>query len=234
MSERIITDENKIIRPIARIHTDFPDKFGIPRQSNLINSLRGQIVFEPAFRDANALREIEQYSHLWLIWGFSANKEEEFHPTVRPPRLGGNTRVGVFASRSPFRPNSLGLSVVKLEKVDYSSEKGPVIEVSGIDMLDGTPIYDIKPYLPYVDSVPGATDGFALNKKEGSLNVTFLENLYEAVPAASRDALTAVLSQDPRPQYQEDPSRIYKMDFAGMNVSFSVSGDTLCVVDVKR
>ncbi len=233
MSDKMTTAETKEIRPIAYIHTDFSDKFGIPRQSNLISELKGRIIFEPEFRDANAVREIEQYSHLWLIWGFSANEEGEFRPTVRPPRLGGNTRVGVFASRSPFRPNSLGLSVVKLEKVELSAENGPVITVSSVDMLDGTPIYDIKPYLPYVDSVPDATDGFALNKKEGTLIVTFLDNLKEIVPAASLDALIAVLSQDPRPQYQDDPSRIYKMDFAGMNVSFTVSGDTLCVTELK-
>lgn len=226
-------NNSRVITTIARIHTDFHDKFGIPRQSGLVEELKGRIVFEPAFRDPNALRELEKYSHLWLIWGFSENfGDTSFHPTIRPPRLGGNTRTGVFASRSPFRPNSLGLSVVKLDSIDFSTSEGPVINVSGIDMLDNTPIYDIKPYLPYVDSVPDASNGFSLNKKEGTLNVTFPENLLSLVPENLRNAVTNVLSQDPRPQYHDDVTRTYKMDFANLNISFNVDGLNLLVTNI--
>lgn len=226
--------DSREISPIARIKTGFNDKFGIPRQSGLVKELTGKIVFEPDFRDSNALREIEQYSHLWLIWGFSENTDEAFRPTIRPPRLGGNTRVGVFASRSPFRPNSLGLSVVKLENVELTTPDGPVITVSGIDMLNDTPIYDIKPYLPYVDSVPEASDGFSLNQKEGTLTVNVPENIINQIPESLGNALISVLSQDPRPQYQDDPERIYKMDFSGLNVSFKVSGQNLTVTEVNK
>lgn len=226
--------DSREISPIARIKTGFNDKFGIPRQSGLVKELTGKIVFEPDFRDSNALREIEQYSHLWLIWGFSENTDESFRPTIRPPRLGGNTRVGVFASRSPFRPNSLGLSVVKLENVELTTPDGPVITVSGIDMLNDTPIYDIKPYLPYVDSVPEASDGFSLNQKEGTLTVNVPENIINQIPESLGNALISVLSQDPRPQYQDDPERIYKMDFSGLNVSFKVSGQNLTVTEVNK
>lgn len=228
-----MNNDSREIRPIAHIKTGFSDKFGIPRQSGLVNELIGKIIFEPEFRDPNALREIEQYSHLWLIWGFSENVDEPFRPTIRPPRLGGNTRVGVFASRSPFRPNSLGLSVVKLENIELSTPDGPVLTVSGIDMLDGTPVYDIKPYLPYVESIPEASDGFSLNKKDGTLKVRFSEGICENISEDRLKTLISLLSQDPRPQYQDDPERIYKMDYDGMNISFCVSDEVLTVINIK-
>ncbi len=221
------------IEPIAYIRTDFHEKFGIPRQSGLIPELKGRIVFEPKYRDANALREIEGFTHLWLIWGFSANKKDTWEPTVRPPRLGGNTRVGVFATRSPYRPNPLGLTVVKLEALENTDE-GTVLIVSGADMMDNTPIYDIKPYLPYVDSVPEASDGFALSEKEGRLKVDFSKDVAAILTDEKKELISKVLSQDPRPQYQNEPERVYKMRFAEYDVSFTIKDDTVTVIGITE
>ncbi len=217
---------------IAHIHTDFPTKFGIPRQSEMIESLKGVIVFEPEYRDVEALRGIEEFSHIWLIWEFSESKRENWSPTVRPPRLGGNTRMGVFATRSPFRPNPIGLSVVKLEKVELHTKEGPVLHVSGIDMMDGTPVYDIKPYIPYTDLQSDATGGFtdAIDKQQ--LKVVFPEQLLSLITSEKRKTLTEVLSLDPRPSYQDDPERIYGLLFAGFDIRFSVSENTLTVKEI--
>lgn len=220
------------LRVIAHIHTDFPQKFGIPRQSGLANALQARIVFEPAYRNPDALREIEQFSHLWLIWGFSQAVRDEFSPTVRPPRLGGNTRIGVFATRSPFRPNPLGLSCVQLDRVEMDEALGPVLHIRGADLLDGTPIYDIKPYLPYVDSHPDARGGFTEETRDYALRVDFPDALLTRIPADKREALLQVLSQDPRPSYQDDPQRVYGMSFAGWEIKFTVSHGVLCVQDV--
>jgi tRNA-Thr(GGU) m(6)t(6)A37 methyltransferase TsaA len=219
------------MRIIARIHSDFSSKFGIPRQSGLVDSLRATIVFEPEFRSPESLRGIEGYSHLWLIWQFSecVSEEGSWSPTVRPPRLGGNKRVGVFATRAPYRPNPIGLSSVKLEEVRLHTPDGPVLVVSVADLMDGTPIYDIKPYLAYVDSHPDARDGFALAQKEGVLTVNCPASLLACLPESKRRSLLDVLAQDPRPQYQNDPDRIYQFEFAGVHVEFSVSGDVLTV-----
>lgn len=221
------------IKPIAFIKTDFREKFGIPRQSGLVEELSAKIVFAPEYRNADALRGLDGFSHLWLIWEFSEAKREGWTPTVRPPRLGGNTRMGVFATRSPFRPNPLGLSVVRLGGVDFDCENAPVIEVFGADLMDGTPIYDIKPYLPYVDSKPDAKNGFALAQSEGTLNVEFPQRLKERIPTDKLDGLIAVLSQDPRPQYQNNPERIYTMSFGGFEVSFKVDGELLFVTEIR-
>lgn len=224
----------KQLKTIARMRSDFPQKFGIPRQSGLVEELRGEIIFAPEFRSPDALRGIEGFSHLWLIWGFSANEREAtFSPTVRPPRLGGNERLGVFATRSPFRPNGLGLSCVKLEKVELQGPDGPVLHVSGADLMDGTPIYDIKPYVPYADCRPEAREGFA-SRPEGALTVEFPEELLNEVPQGRREALKGVLSCDPRPRYQDDPRREYGMAFGGLNVKFTVAGDTLSVTGIER
>lgn len=220
------------MRIIARIHTDFTEKFGIPRQSGLANTA-GTIVFEPDFRVKEAFRGLEGFSHLWLIWKFSETEREGWSPTVRPPKLGGNRRVGVFASRSPFRPNPIGLSSVKLERVCTESPQGPVLYVSGADMMDGTPIFDIKPYLAYTDSHPEATGGFALQKKEGALAVDFPVLLAQKMPPDKRAALEEALAQDPRPAYQSD-ERLYTFSFAGYEVSFRVNGEILSVVDVRK
>ena len=227
-------NEQLTLKVIGHIHTDFPEKFGLPRQSGLVEELRGTIVFTPEYRVPEALREIEQYSHLWLIWGFSEAVRETWSPTVRPPRLGGNKRVGVFATRSPFRPNALGLSCVKFVGVRNTAEFGTVLEVAGIDMMDGTPIYDIKPYLPYVDSHPNALGGFAEEKKGYALSVECSETLLAPLTEEQKTALLAVLSQDPRPSYQQDPERIYGMDFADVTVKFKVENDLLKVVDIKE
>lgn len=219
---------------IARIHTDFTSKFGIPRQSGLVDELEATIVFEPEYRNPDALRGIEEYSHLWLIWQFSECVGKEWTPTVRPPRLGGNKRMGVFATRSPFRPNPVGLSSVKLIGIEKTAEYGCVIHVSGADMLDGTPIYDIKPYLPYVDSHPEASNGFALDEKEGRLEVEFPDVLLETIPESKQKALIAVLAQDPRPGYQNEPERIYGIEFAGFDVRFRVDGKNLTVIEIIK
>lgn len=220
------------IVPVARIRSDFSEKFGIPRQSGLVPELRAQVVFEPDFRDPEALRGIEGFSHLWLIWGFSRSPEG-WHPTVRPPRLGGNQRVGVFASRSPFRPNGLGLSSVRLAGVERDTPEGPVLQVLGADLLDGTPIYDIKPYLAQADSHPEAADGFAAAVPRRTLHVTCPPELLARLPEDRRAALLGVLAQDPRPAYQEDPQREYGLAFAGREIRFSVAGDTLTVRQIS-
>ena len=225
------------LRPIAVIRTDFSDKFGIPRQSGLVPALTARIVPEPDFRTADAFRGIEQYSHLWLLWQFSTVAAEyaagrRWRPTVRPPRLGGNTRVGVFATRSPYRPNPLGLSCVELAGVDWHAPDGPVLLVRGADLLDGTPIYDIKPYLPYADAHPGARGGFADAHRDDRLRVAFPPALLEKVPADKREALLGVLAGDPRPAYQDDPAREYAMDFAGLTVRFRAAAGVLRVTAV--
>ena len=215
---------------IARIHSDFPTKFGIPRQSGLVQELKSRIVFEPEYRDENALRGIEQFTHLWLIWNFSESKG--WSPTVRPPRLGGNTRLGVFATRSPFRPNPIGLSSVRLEGVERDPKLGPVLIVSCADLMDGTPILDVKPYIPYADAHPEASDGFTAQTIQHHLEVDFPAELLERVPADKRAALIGVLAQDPRPSYQDDPARVYGFPFAGLELRFRVDGEKLTVVDV--
>ena len=219
---------------IARIHTDFPTKFGIPRQSGLVEDLKSYIVFEPEYRDENALRGIEQFSHLWLIWQFSEAVREDWSPTVRPPRLGGNKRIGVFATRSPFRPNAIGLSSVKLEGVRMDPRLGPVLDLSCADLMDGTPILDIKPYIPFSDAHPDASDGYTAQTITHQLHVSFPEELMQKVPADKQKALLGVLSQDPRPSYQDDPQRIYGLPFAGMEIRFRVDGDLLTVAEVSR
>lgn len=222
------------VEPIAYIKTDFSSKFGIPRQSGLVDELEAKIIFEPQYRIPEAFRGLEGYSHVWLLWQFSECADKEWSPTVRPPRLGGNKRMGVFASRSPFRPNSIGLSCVKLISIDETEENGTVLTVSGADLLDGTPIIDVKPYLPYVDSHPEASGGFALQEKEGSLDVVFAAELLSDIPADKQEALKAVLKQDPRPQYQNDPERIYGLEFAGYDVRFKVKENLLTVVEVEK
>lgn len=221
------------IKPIAHIETDFPEKFGIPRQSGIVEELLGKIVFVPEYRVADALRGIEQFSHLWLIWEFSQAKREKWSPTVRPPRLGGNKRMGVFATRSPFRPNPLGMSVVKLVGIEYDTPRGALLTVAGADLMSGTPIYDIKPYLPYADSRPNALGGFALSESGDILSVVFASDTEEHVPAEKRAALRHVLAQDPRPQYQNDSERVYAMSFAGLEVEFRVDDGTLFVIAVR-
>ncbi|MBR6784951.1 MAG: tRNA (N6-threonylcarbamoyladenosine(37)-N6)-methyltransferase TrmO [Clostridia bacterium] len=222
------------VEPIAHIKSDFSSKFGIPRQSGLVDELEAKIIFEPQYRIPEAFRGLEGYSHVWILWQFSECAGKEWSPTVRPPRLGGNKRMGVFASRSPFRPNSIGLSCVKLISVDETEENGTVLTVSGADLLDGTPIIDIKPYLPYVDAHPEASGGFALQDKEGSLEIDFPNELLAAIPEDKQEALTAVLRQDPRPQYHNDPERIYGLEFAGFDVRFKIRDNLLTVVEIKK
>lgn len=222
------------VEPIAHIKSDFSSKFGIPRQSGLVDELEAKIIFEPQYRVPEAFRGLEGYSHIWILWQFSECADKEWSPTVRPPRLGGNKRMGVFASRSPFRPNSIGLSCVKLISIDETEENGTVVTVSGADLLDGTPIIDIKPYLPYVDSHPDASGGFALQEKEGSLEVNFPRELLSIIPHDKQEALTAVLKQDPRPQYQNDPERVYGLEFAGFDVRFKIRDNLLTVVEIKK
>ncbi|MBR0539537.1 MAG: tRNA (N6-threonylcarbamoyladenosine(37)-N6)-methyltransferase TrmO [Bacteroidales bacterium] len=221
------------MKTIARIHTDFPTKFGIPRQSGIIASLQATIVFEPEYRNPDAVRGLEDFSHIWLLWQFSEAVRDNWSPTVRPPRLGGNVRKGVFATRSPFRPNPIGLSSVKLEKVEIDPKFGPILHVSGADLMDGTPIYDIKPYIAYTDSHPEAVSGFATTPAEFLLEVNFPESLLQKVPESQRKSLTDVLAHDPRPQYQDDPDRIYGMAFGGMEVKFKVEERLLTVVEVN-
>ena len=216
---------------IAHIFNDFPKKFGIPRQSGIIESLQGRIVFEPEYRNPEAIRGLEEFSHIWLIWEFSEAKRDEWSPTVRPPRLGGNVRKGVFATRSPFRPNPIGLSSVKLERIETNPKLGPVLHVSGADLMDGTPIYDIKPYIAYTDSHPDAVSGFAAKPAEYLLEVDFPDELLEKVPMEHRESLMAVLAHDPRPQYQDDPERIYGMEYAHLEVKFKVDGTKLSVLE---
>lgn len=215
---------------IARIKSDFPTKFGIPHQSGRIDSLKAAIVFEPEYRNPDALRGLEEYSYIWLIWEFSESKG--WSPTVRPPRLGGNVRKGVFATRAPFRPNPIGLSSVKLEKIEMDPNLGPVIYVSGADLMDGTPIFDIKPYLPGVDVHPDAKGGFTTTIEEHKLQVEFPETLLSEIPEKNRENLIAVLANDPRPGYQKDPERIYGMPFGEKDVHFRVQEDVLTVIEV--
>ena len=225
--------ESYAVKPIARLRCDLPDKFGLPRQAGIVEELEGRIVFEPEYRNADALRGIEGFSHLWLIWQFSEAVREGFSPTVRPPRLGGNTRVGVFATRSPFRPNALGLSCVKLLAVETDPALGPVLRVSGADLMDGTPIYDIKPYLPYADAKPEALAGFAPDPG-ATLELVFLPGTEEKIPPEKQAGLRGILSNDPRPRYQKDPERIYGLDFAGWNVKFKADDKTLTVLEVQK
>ena len=223
------------LKIIARIHTDFKTKFGVPRQSGLVNELTGRIVFEPEYRNADALRGLEGFSHIWLLWDFSeAHREGEgWSPTVRPPRLGGNKRMGVWATRSPFRPNHIGLSSVRLINISPNTPEGPVLEVNGADLMDGTPIYDIKPYLPFTDSHPEATGGFAQEQNEAiePLLVQLPESLELSLSIEKLNALKGVLAADPRPHYQNDPDRIYAMEFADMEIKFRVIGHTLIVLN---
>ena len=220
------------IHPIAHIRTDFPAKFGLPRQSMLIDSLIGKIIFEPTYRNTEALRGLEDYSHIWLIWQFSEAVRDNWSATVRPPRLGGNKRMGVFATRSPFRPNSLALSCVKIENIELSTPQGPVITVSGIDMLDNTPIFDIKPYLPHIDSIPHARGGFALPVAGNKLEIIFETDDITSLPNDFIASLHSVLEQDPRPHYQDDVNRIYGFSFKGYEIHFTVEGEKLFVKSV--
>ena len=217
---------------IAKMHSDFPTKFGIPRQSGLVESLCSTIVFEPEFRNADALRGIEAFSHLWIIWQFSEAIRQEWSPTVRPPRLGGNTRMGVFATRSPFRPNSIGLSSVRLLGIEHTSEHGTVLHVGGADLMDGTPIFDIKPYIPYGDCHPEATGGFTDTAGDFLLKVDFPVHLLELFPKDKQEAAIGVLSHDPRPSYQRKPDRVYGITFAGFDIRFTVNEDVLHVKEV--
>lgn len=219
------------IRPIAYISTDFKEKFGIPRQSGRVPALEGKIVFVPEFRDPEAMRGIEDFSHLWLLFDFSEAHRENWSPTVRPPRLGGNKRVGVFASRSPFRPNSIGLSCVKFERVEKTKTDGTVLIVSGVDLLDGTPIYDIKPYLPYADAHPDANGGYGEENRDHRLQVDFPQELLQILPDDKRQAAIDCLADDPRPSYQTEPND-YHMLFADFDIHFTVSGDLLTVTAV--
>ena len=221
------------IRPIAHMVSDFPEKFGIPRQAGVVKELESIVVFAPEYRDPEALRGIEGFSHLWLIWQFSESVTETFSPTVRPPRLGGNVRMGVFATRSPFRPNSLGLSCVELERAENRPGLGTVLVVRGADLMDGTPIFDIKPYIPYADAHPDARSGFAPDAGT-TLDVRIAERLLLKVPADKRAALRGVLANDPRPRYQRDPDRVYAMDFADLTVRFSVKDGLLTVTEIER
>jgi tRNA-Thr(GGU) m(6)t(6)A37 methyltransferase TsaA len=222
------------MKKIAWIETDFREKFGIPRQAGLVSDLRGRIVFEPEYRDPNAFKGLDEYSHIWLLWEFSEAIRDTWSPTVLPPRLGGKTHMGVFATRSPFRPNPIGLSCVKLEKVDMDPKDGPVLYVSGADLMNGTPIYDIKPYLAYTDSHPEAVCGFADRVKAYELKVEFPEEFLLQIPEEHRPAVIALLAQDPRPSYQNDPDRRYGMAYAGYDIRFHVRDDVLTVCEVVR
>ena len=222
------------LKVIARIRNDFPEKFGVPRQSGLVEELRARIVFEPEYRNRDAVRGLDGFSHIWLLWGFSLTVREGWSPTVRPPRLGGNRRMGVFATRSPFRPNPVGLSPVRLLGVDADARGGPVLYVSGADMVDGTPIYDIKPYLAYTDSHPEAMGGFTDGLDGGKLSVVWPEGMLETLAEETASAITAVLEQDPRPSYQADPERVYGMDFAGYRIRFRVEGRRLLVTQAVK
>lgn len=219
------------ITPIAHIRTDFGSKFGVPRQSGVVEELQARIVFEPAYRNPDALRGLEDFSHLWILWHFSEVKQEGWSPTVRPPRLGGNTRMGVFATRSPYRPNPIGLSAVKIVGVDLHTPEGPVITVAGADLMDGTPIFDLKPYLAYADSHPDAKGGFVEGLTDRSVRVDCDTALLNGLPEDTRKSLLAVLAHDPRPTYQNDPERVYGMEFAGHNVRFTVADGVLKVVE---
>ena len=228
-----MSNETMTLKVIAHIHTAFPTKFGIPRQSGLVDGLRGEIIFTPEYRNADALRGLEDFSHIWLVWQFSGAVRESWSPTVRPPRLGGNTRMGVFATRSPFRPNPIALSCVKLAGIRQTAE-GPVLRVRGADLVNGTPILDIKPYIPYADSHPDALGGFAAVPAGETLSVSIPPALLAQVPAERQEALRGVLAQDPRPHYQKDPERVYGMEFGGLEVHFTVDDPVLTVRDITR
>ena len=221
------------IRAIAHIRSDLPEKFGVPRQAGVVEALEATVVFEPEYRDPEALRGLEGFSHIWLIWPFSEALREDWSPTVRPPRLGGNTRMGVFATRSPFRPNALGLSCVRLLAVEKDAALGPVLRVAGADLVDGTPIFDVKPYLPYADCKPEASGGFAPDTGQ-TLAVSFDPGVEERIPENKRAALRGVLANDPRPRYQHDPERVYKLLFAGLEIAFSVDGEALRVTGAEK
>lgn len=220
------------IKIIAHIRSDFPTKFGLPRQSGLVSELRAEIVFEPEYRNPDALRGLEGFSHLWIIWEFSEAKRDNWSPTVRPPRLGGNTRMGVFATRSPFRPNPIGLSCVEILGIRQDKELGPVIEVGGADLMDGTPIYDIKPYIPYADAHPEAKEGFTAQNQGYRLEVEIPEKMQKQLPPDKLEGLFGILTQDPRPSYQDDPERVYGFEYAGYEVKFRVNGSRLYVVKI--
>lgn len=222
------------IKPIARIQTDFSEKFGVPRQAGLAPSLTGEIVFEPEYRNIRAVKELDGFSHIWLIWEFSQCSDSKFSPTVRPPRLGGNRRVGVFASRSPFRPNRLGLSCVKIEKIETGGENAPIITVSGVDMTDGTPIYDIKPYIPIADCIPTASEGYTAQTKKYKINVSCDEKLLSIIPENKRQALLELLSNDPRPAYNDEEGKEYGVTFAGFNIRFKYENNGLSVTQIKE
>ena len=219
---------------IARMKSDFPEKFGIPRQSSLVKELRSTIIFEPEFQNPDALRGLEDYSHLWISWLFSENLRTKWSPTVRPPRLGGNTRMGVFATRSPFRPNAIGLSSVRILGIEHTTQNGTVIHVAGADLMDGTPILDIKPYIPYTDCHSDATGGFTDGANSFLLDLEFPTTLLERIPSGKQDALKGVLTHDPRPSYQHDPDRIYGIRFSKWNIRFQVNKKTLTVLDVTE
>lgn len=221
------------MKVIARMKSDFPTKFGIPRQSGLVDALESTIVFEPEFRNPDTLRGLEGFSHLWIIWQFSGAVKENWSPTVRPPRLGGNTRMGVFATRSPFRPNPIGLSSVKILGIEQTKEHGTVVHVAGADLMDGTPILDIKPYIPYGDCHPDAVGGFTDTAGDFLLKVEFPQELLEKLPENKRNACVEVLSHDPRPSYQRNPDRVYGLGFAGFDIRFRVEEDTLYVIEVN-
>ena len=225
-------EQNFSMKVIAHIRSDFSSKFGVPRQSGLVDALEAAIIFEPEYRNADAVRGMEGFSHLWLIWAFHQAVRDTWSPTVRPPRLGGNTRMGVFATRSPFRPNPIGLSSVRLDRVEITAEHGPVIYVRGADLVDGTPIFDIKPYIPYADRHPEAVGGFASAPAGETLTVVIPPEQLKKVPESRREALRGVLAQDPRPHYQNDPNRVYGFQFAGMEVRFSVAEQTLPVLEI--
>ena len=224
--------ESFAIRPIARLRSDFKDKFGVPRQAGIVGELEGRIVFEPEFRNPDALRGIESFSHLWLIWQFSENLREDWSPTVRPPRLGGNQRIGVFATRSTFRPNAIGLSSVKLERVEIDPHGRPLLHVLGADLMDGTPIYDIKPYLTTTDCHPDAIDGFVATHQHIAVQVVIPDEIAKKIPAELLHGLREVLAQDPRPAYHHDPERVYGFPFGAFDIQFKVNEDTLTVVGI--
>ena len=232
--KELMKEENSVfLQVIGHIYTDYPSKFGIPRQSGLVSSAKAFITFEPEFKNPDCFRGIEEFSYLWLIWGFSENQEAGWTPTVRPPRLGGNVRKGIFATRAPFRPNPIGLSSVRLEALEFHPEKGPVLHISSADLMDGTPIYDIKPYIPYTDSHPDASGSFSNTGLEHRLKVCCGDELLSRIPQDKQKALLETLELDPRPSYQDDPERMYGMEFDCFDVHFHVERDTLFVDEIK-
>ncbi len=219
---------------IAHIQTDFPTKFGVPRQSGLIKSVTGRIIFEKDYQDADAFRGLEEFSHIWVLWEFSKAKNKKWSPTVRPPMLGGNKRMGVFATRSPYRPNSIGMSALRLEKIEYSEKSGPVLIVSGCDMINGTPIFDIKPYLAYADSIPDATGGFTVNLTDRTLDVEVNQGTLGIIPKEIQETILEILKSDPRPSYQNDEDRVYGFQFGEFEIKFKVNGKKLTIISTER